>query len=664
MPLESLSSKIRETNIADSLDEKLLGEIGEAVVEGYNTDLASRQEWVDKVDSYLKLASQVVEEKSYPWPKAANVKYPLLTEASTQFASRAYPALVPSHNVVRGRVVGFDETGEKEKKAIRIGKHMSYQLLEEMEEWEEDMDKLCNVLPIVGCAFKKTYYSGLKKRNVSELVMPKDLVVNYWAKNLEDCERKTHVLELSENQIQERVLAGIFREVELGTPSKEINRSTSNEIQGTSNPRNDDTKPFAILECHTWWDLDDDGYKEPYIITVLEDTKDVLRIVARYDMESIEADNNGKVLRIQATEYFTKFGFIPNPDGGFYDVGFGQLLGPINHTIDTTINQLLDAGTLSTLPSGFLARGIRLKKGESRIVPGEWKTVNSTGDDLRKGIVPLPIKEPSSTLFALLGLMINSGEKLAGTLDSLVGENPGQNQKATTTLAVIEQGMKVFNSIYKRLHRSLKREYKRLYALNKIYLPKESYFTVLDPMNETQEQIFRSDYEENVADVIPSSDPNIATEEQRLAKAMGLFDLIALGTINPVEATRRILEAQNQYGIEQLMTVQDQGPPPELQLEMTKAADESDRKWAELELEAAKVRAQVAQSMALAMKAMAEADRADASVKIDQYKADLDRVMGEADITLRSLETATKMRSMKNESGEGGTQSMESKRGQ
>lgn len=625
MPIETLEAVVNESNIADSLDEDTLKDIGREVVEGYNMDSDSRTEWEQKLEEALKLATQVVEEKSYPWPNAANVKYPLITTAALQFASRAYPALIPGPNLVKGRVVGYDEDGSKTERAIRIGKHMSYQLMEQMENWEEDMDKLAIIIPVVGCAFKKTYYSPIKKQNISELVLAQDLVVDYYTKSLEDATRVTHKLHLTERDITERVLQGIYSDVDLAPPNGDTESRISDEINGLTEPGPSDATPYTILEQHRYWDIDGDGYSEPYIVTVEVESQKVLRMVARFDPDTIEKDDNGQIIYIEPVHYFTKFPFIPNPDGGFYDIGFGTLLGPINSTIDSTINQLLDAGTLSNLPSGFLGRGIRLKAGNYKFSPGEWKFVNTTGDDLKKSIVPLPINQPSAVLFNLLSLMIQSGERLSSTVDSMVGENPGQNQKATTTMAVLEQGMKVFSGIYKRLYRSLKKELRKLYRLNSIYLPLEEYFMILDPNEERAAAIGRGEYMLGDADVIPTADPNVATEQQKLAKATGLFELMQTGMINPQEAVRRILEAQEQPGIERLMEV----PPPQPSIEQLELQQKGQIEQAKIQIEQAKVQVAMMAAKANAMLAMAKAESLETGDQLDYYKAQLEGLAAE-----------------------------------
>lgn len=572
MSIEQLTTYAESDNIAELLDEDALVKIGSAVVEDYDNDKRSRADWEKKYDDAMKLAAQVVEEKSSPWPGASNVKYPLLTEAALQFNARAYPALVPNESIVKSRVVGFDQTGAKTEASIRVSKHMNFQLLEEMEEWEEHMDKLLMAVPIVGCMFKKTYYDPMKGRNMSTAVYPRDFVVDYYTTDLEEAYRKTHIMEMTASSIKQQVVTGTYLDVDLGDPVQK-QPAVSDEIVGTSVPTVSEGTPYALLEQHTYLDLDDDGIGEPYIITVEKESNKVLRIVAGFDPEEIQVTDEGEVINIPQIQYFTKFGFVPSPDGGFYDMGFGQFLGPINNTVDTLINQLIDAGTLSNMQGGFIGRGARMKAGNLRFKPAEWKTINATGDDLRKNIFPMPVREPSNVLFQLLGMLINQAQRLSSTVDSMVGENPGQNQKATTTLAVIEQGSKVFSGIYKRLHRSFKKELIKLYKLNSQFLTEQAYFTVLDP-NVPQEQlaqVLRNDYNPQSVNIVPAADTSVSSQQQKMAKAQAALELVGTGHVNPQEAVRRMLEAQEQTAIDVLMKVPQRGPSiEEQQLELDK----------------------------------------------------------------------------------------------
>lgn len=547
---------IEKTNIADSLDEKQLVKIGKDAAEGFEADLETRKHWEDQLEEWTKLALQAREEKSWPWPKASNVKYPLLSTAAMQFNARAYPSLIPSTgDVVKVAVVGQDLNGDKQARAKRVSTFMSYQVLNEMPNWEEDMDKLLIMLPIVGTVFKKTYYNNVIKKNISELVLPKNLVVNYWAKSLCDAERVSEIIPMSVRKVKEKQLSGWFLDVELGEPVPD----TDVHDPGI---RHDETTPYQIIEQHTYLDLDDDGYSEPYVITFERLSGKVLRIAARFGDDTIYTNDDGDVIRIDPIEYYTKFGFIPNPDGGFYDVGFGLLLGPINESVNTLINQLVDAGTLSNLQGGFLGKGLKLKMGESRWQPGEWKPVNNTADDLRKQIVPLPAKEPSNVLFQLMGSLITSGKELASVAEIFVGKMPGQNTPATTTMATIEQGMKVFTAVYKRVYRSLKSEFEKIYDLNHVYLDPQKYFSVVD------QEIGPDDFNKDSYDVCPAADPNTATSTEKLMKAQALLELLPIGVLDPVQVVKRVLEAQEQPNYEQLFTqqVQETGqfqPPPD-----------------------------------------------------------------------------------------------------
>lgn len=559
-----LESAIESTNIADNLDEQTLIKMGKEVIENFEIDQESRHNWEEQALRWMRLATQVVEKKTFPWTGAANVKFPLLTTASLQFHARAYPSLLPSSKgVVKGEVIGFDPTGEKQEKAIRIGKHMSYQVMHQLVGWEEDMDKMLLVLPIVGCVFKKTYFDPVVEKPVSRTCSALDVVVNYYASCLEDAERVSHIMELSPNAIKERQNAGIYRDVELGDRgprSFKTPRDKMQDAKGVYDPANDRNQYRVIIEQHCWWDLDDDGYAEPYVVTVDFETQEILRIVARFRAKDIRRREDGKLVSIKPIQYFTKFDFIPNPDNGIYGVGFGILLGPINESTNTLINQLLDAGTLSNLQGGFLAKGIRVKNGNLRFTPGEWKEVNSVGDDLKKGIVPLPSKEPSSVLLNLLQALTEAGQRLSSVSEIFTGEMPGQNTPATTTMAAINEGMKVFSAIYKRIYRALSQEFQKLHNLNALYMDDAEYFSVIGDGGETKPGVaYQQDYQEDDVTVIPTADPNVVNEQSKLMQAQMLMGMIQF-IPNKEAVIRRTLEAGEVKNIEELM--KPPGPPP------------------------------------------------------------------------------------------------------
>ncbi|HPP19055.1 MAG TPA: cell envelope integrity protein TolA, partial [Candidatus Dojkabacteria bacterium] len=535
-------------------------------------------------------ALQISGNKTYPWPNAANIKYPLLATAAMQFAARAYPTLVPSDGkIVKCRVIGFDHDGEKTKRAERISKHMSYQVLEEMEDWEEDMDKLLICLPIAGTCFKKTYWNPNKQRNCSILVLPKTLVVNYFCRRLEEAERITEVLTQTKRKVKELQNQGLYLDIKLSDPSvgtEDPTKSINEAFQNTTSE--DNTTPYIILEQHTYLDLDQDGYSEPYIVTVELDSHKVLRIIPRFNGDSVIVDEKSKVISIEATQYYTKYSFIPNPDGGFYDLGFGRLLGPLNNSANTIINQLVDAGSLSNLQSGFIGKGLRIKMGETKFVPGEWKAVNATGDDIKKQIFALPVREPSDVLFKLLDLLLKSGKELASVAEIFVGKMPGQNTPATTTMATIEQGMKVFTSVYKRVYRSLASEFKKIYKLNREYMNNEEYISVLD------EPVQQEDYKGPENDIYPGADPTAVSSQEKQAKIQAVMQLLQLGTIDPMAVTMLYLEAHEIPNPEKLM--KQPQPQPDPKMEAIKAKAQVDQQKAQIDMQVAQHKMQLEQA--------------------------------------------------------------------
>jgi chaperonin GroES len=509
-----LAEILASDNLAEKLSEHDLDSLGRDVVKTFEDDKRSRYDWEKRTEDAMKLALQVMEEKSFPWPNASNVKFPLITIAALQYHARAYPALISGTQVVKVRTIGDDKQGEERNRARRVERHMSYQVLEEDENWEDQMDKVLITQPIIGCAFKKTYYDVVKNHNISENILAKDLVVDYYTKSLETASRISHVLYLSKNDIYTRVLNGVYRDVELDNTKRQMQdglTQAKDKAQGLSEPQeNDEDRPQELIEQHRSIDLDGDGYQEPYIVVVDRDSKQVLRLVARFFPNSVKFKGED-ILSITAENYFTKYPMIPSPDGGFYDLGFGSLLGPLNESINTLINQLIDAGTMSNTGGGFLARGIKLRGGTMGFTPGEYKPVDTTGDDLRKGIFPLPVREPSQVLFTLLSLLINYGERIGGSVDILVGENPGQNTPAETSRTMAEQGQKIFSGIFKRTYRSLKEEFRKLYRLNQLYFDKRLDLGDLVVLPE--------DYTADSKNIRPAADPNMVTDSQKLTQA-------------------------------------------------------------------------------------------------------------------------------------------------
>ena len=656
---------IKSSNLVEDLeDEELVSSIGRQVVEEYKKDLESRSDWEERMANALELALQVQEEKSFPWPGASNVKFPLITIAALQYHARAYPSLINGTDVVKSRVIGTDPDGQKRARAERISMHMSYQILEEDENWEEQMDRTLITQPIIGCAFKKSYFDPNKGHNISEHILAKNLVVPYFAKSLETASRITHVLEFSKNDIQSRINRGIFSDLELTSPKSLLHKDEFQEAHDnahglkepgdTVNLVESNDQVFTFLEQHRYLDLDEDGYLEPYIVTVREDTEQVYRIVARYFEDSITKNKKGDILNIEPIHHFTKYPFIPSPDGGFYDLGFGVLLGPLNESINTLLNQLIDAGTMSTTAGGFLGRGVKIRGGDSSFKPMEWKRIDSTGDDLRKNIFPLPVREPSQVLFTLLELLINYGERIAGATDVMVGINPGQNTPAETSRNAVEQGMKVFNGIFKRTYRSLKEEFRKLYKLNQLFLPENTSF--MDLNKGSQVGISYKDYLESSKTVRPAADPEMISDSQRINQANSLLGISkAIPGFNLYEVGKRYLEAHKIRDI-QVLFPDPKGPNavpppqnPKVQIEQMKTQVKMQEmqmqvKQAQMELmnEVELTQAKIMKLRAEAIKALADAQGVESGHQIALIEAQIGAAKAHQDGLLKQIQIMQK----------------------
>lgn len=515
------AATIRSINLAERFSEQELARIGAWVVEGYQQDDASRDAWKRRTQAALDLALQITKDKSFPWPNCSNVAFPLVTIAAIQFHSRSYPALVQGNDLVKCRVIGADPDGQQVARAERVSKHMSYQLLEEDEAWEEQHDRMLLQIPIVGSAFKKTYRDsdGVIK---GELVSAHDLVVSYSAKSIEEATRKTQVLERDRNTILERIRRGIFCDVSeepwFLAPASPRETPESDQRTGTSAPvQGDELTPFTLLEQHTWLDLDQDGYAEPYVITVELSSRKVLRIVSRCERpEDVDRMPSGRIVKIRATEHYTKYGFIPAPDGGIYDIGFGVLLGPLNESVNTLVNQLVDAGTMQTTAGGFLGKGAKIRGGVYTFSPLEWKRVDSSGDDLRKDVVPLPVRDPSMVLFQLLDLLINYSNRISASTDMMVGELPGQNTPAEVARLSSEEGMRIYSALFKRVWRCMKDEFRKVFLLNAAAPPSAGQYL------EAGLEIQPDDYTIAAKSIRPAADPKAYSDTARIQQAQAL----------------------------------------------------------------------------------------------------------------------------------------------
>ena len=560
--ITQLQKFINSSNIADGLDEDKLTAIATEVLEGYNIDKQSCQEWKDKMDKSLAIAKQLMEKKDTPWPNASNVKYPLLPVACLQFNSRMYPEVIKGDKAVKTLTFGPDPDGQIAKFADMISKHMSYQLLEDIQNWEEDEDKLLMVLPLFGHVFKKVYYDALNNKPAITFCLPQEVIVNQSVQNLKSARRITHVIKMYANDIKERVNAGLFLEQDIATLHivAQPDTDTLFNTQLKENPSLGQVPPdenylHELIEQQCWADLDEDGYKEPYIVTVDVASRKLLRIVANYDSDTILV-KEGKLIKIDPVGYFVDYKYLPSTDGTYYGIGFGQLLYPLNEAVNTLFNQLIDAGTIANRGGGFIDERSGWTMGNETVKQGQYKKVRvPPGASLSQLIYDLPIRDPSNVLFQLLGMLVQSAKEISNVSDVLQGQQPAQNVPATTVLALIEQGQKVYSAIQKRIYLSMRNELQLLGNLNKKHKDEPEYFGNAINLGLINPAVYEL---ENVA-VYPLIDPSMSSQAMRLAKAQALLQVANDPLFNKWEIYREYLEA---IGVENISKVLPQPQPP------------------------------------------------------------------------------------------------------
>jgi len=536
-PLDKLRAILQSDNVAESLDAAKLAMIGDDAVSDYRLDRDSMGDWLDRMGRGIELAKLEKSDKNYPFANAANVKYPLITTAALQFNARAYPAIVSSDSVVKVKVHGEDPTGQKAARGERVSSHMSWQLSNKIEEWEEETDKLLVQLPIVGTMVRKVWYDPVLQRPRCRLIAPGAFIVNDRIKALGEAPRISEELSLYPSEIKSRKLTGTFRDIDYIEAEDE-----------------DTQKPEDFIEQHCRLDLDGDGYEEPYIVTVHVASRKVARIVPDFEVDTVSVSGD-RVISIERESYFVAYHFLPSMDGGFFGTGLGVLLGDISETINSIINMMMDAGHMASLGGGFIGSDFKIKGASQRFKPGEWKKVAERGADIRNSVVPMNFPGPDGTLFQLLGLLIDAGREVASVKDIMTGDTGSKNMTATTTLALIEQGMMVFTASYKRIFRSLKREYKLIAKINAETVSPEEYSAFVDGADMNGQPVMfdpAGDYAAADMDIVPVADPNSVTNMQEAAKAQVVMQLAEGGLVDPQVGAQRVLEAANIPDVEEL----------------------------------------------------------------------------------------------------------------
>jgi hypothetical protein len=499
-------------NLAELLPEEILMPLGSELYQNYSDYKSSRQDWEQSYIKGLDLLGFKYEQKTEPFQGASGATHPVLAEAVTQFQALAYKELLPAQGPVRTQTVGAPSP-EKSSQAERVKEFMNYQLMDQMPEYETEFDQMLFYLPLSGSAFKKVYYDELLGRAVSKFVPADDLIVPYTATSLDDAESMIHRIRTSGNDLRKQQVGGFYRDIDL-TPGYENETALDkkeHELEGirqTGKPED----VFTLLECHVNLDIEGfedrgpdgetTGIKLPYIVTIEENSRQVLSIRRNYEV--------GDALR-KKISYFVHFKFLPGL--GFYGFGLIHMIGGLSRTATSALRSLLDAGTLSNLPAGFKQRGIRIRDDAQSIQPGEFRDVDAPGGNIRDAFMTLPFKEPSPTLLQLMGVVVQAGQRFASIADMQVGE--GNQQAAVgTTVALLERGSRTMSAIHKRLYVALKNEFKLLARVFKLYLPEEYPYDVVGG----ERVIKQADFDDKV-DILPVADPNIFSQTQRISIA-------------------------------------------------------------------------------------------------------------------------------------------------
>ena len=541
-------------NLVPELEKTALDKIGADVVSDYDVDKRSMKDWIDRNDLALKLIDQKQEAKNDPWPGSASTKLPLVLNAAMKASAEEYTEIMRGNELVKTQVFG-KSTPDKELRAERVAKRMNFQFYHELKDWEEDHDRLIMVKNIVGTVHKKYFYGD---GEIQCVLRHNGVVINDNVMHLDDAPRITDEVEKFWWQAEEKFRSGEWEEIELTDKDSE------------DFAQNDRLNLF--LEQIRREDLDGDGYPEPYIVTVHKQTKQVVRITPNFTPESVtfnekidmseyegmeeddkKAAKKGlsviKVDNSKSRIKYVKYEMIPSWEGGYWGFGYGILLGPLNENCNQTINHLLNAGHLANMGGGFINSGIKLASGELKFRMNEWKRVQSSGMDLSRNIVHNPVKEPSQTLFALLGLLMDVLRELSSVTEVMSGEQPRANMPAASILALIEQGKKLFNSIYKRHYRSLGKEQLALFDLNFLYQNPERYAefhdlkegeTALDP--KLWMSLVQSDFERDGLDVLPTANPEFSSRMQRMAESQALLELKDDPRVDGSQIIRRFVE--------------------------------------------------------------------------------------------------------------------------
>jgi len=635
---------VPKPNIAPLIDGEVLRIIGQSVVEGYNCDWDSMDEWREYVETGRDLVKQENKSRSTPWDGASNFKSPTMTLAGIKFSDRASTELLRQKDIVKTAVIGKDEGGLKADRAARVAIYQNYQINEEMAEWREEHGKMISLLPNEGCAFKKTYFDATEKRPDSALIRYPSFAVNQDTTSIERMRRFSEIYDLPEDDVISKQRQGIW--VELKEDDEKDTGLTSEGETGVEDQTEDD-KFNQFIEQQAFYDLDGDGYQEPYTFTVHKDTAQVMRITPRFEPDNVlikhagsnasmkmvddESHEGGQVIRIKPNTNITKYGFIRDPQGGFLDVGFYALLGAMTASINSTTNQLVDSGTLANMAgsTGWLAKGFRKKMGNAPFKLGQFKETNLTAQDLKNGVMPLPVGQPSPTLFNLMQMMVGSSQELSASAD--LSTSLGANAPATTTLALVQEQQQFSGAIILRLYQSMGQEFKKLFVLNSKYADPTMYQEIVDDPEADYEQ----DFNLKDMDIVPVANPEISSKIQRIQLAeveMSKLEAIVGTGGDPRPVVKNFLEMIGSTNVKEIYP--EMNPMQQLQDLVA-----SNPQLAEILTQEKQRNQMLMEAEQQAVEQQQQLEAMKGAVEVDKTAAEIKKIEAETRLTLEKAET-------------------------
>ena len=663
MSISQLQSFVNHVNIADELDEEMLSAIANRVKRQYDEDLDSMTDWKESVSNGIDLMKQEWNPKSTPWEGASNYKDPLLSEASTSFGNKAYLELLRSKDLVSTEIIGKDPDGQKKDRGSRVSTFENYQINHEIEDWRSEQKRLFYFNPNVGCTFKKLVYDPIEEKTESHLIQFPDFVVNQATKSMSKCRSFSQVMDFSANDVEVKVRSGRWLDIDDGEESKESDKRGDKGSNEAADVTESIDNPDMYIEQQCFFDIDEDGYEEPYIITVHHKSSKVVRIVARYDEESIIVDLDDVVmplpralelrkeqekqefggdeglallnlpdeitdtdpdklelLKIIPFQNVVKYGFIPAPDGTFLDYGYSHLLGAITQAINSTTNQLSDAGTIANLGGGFLSKEFRKSMGAVRLRINEWLKTEVPADKFAKGLFPNPAKEPSQVLFQLNENLKVRGRGFLAVTD--LAEQISANTAPTTALTIIQEAMVPTSALFKSILDSEGEEFRILFRINQRTLDDEKYSQILG-----EQASVRTDF--NSLDMVVSTTANaeMSTKMQRIQVAqieLAQFPLVLQAGGNPLPILQNFFEAIGSTIIDRVFPEEGtMNPQEQQQLEQLKQAQEQANQMQQLQL-------QILEREQTRLDQDSAEDRRKTAKEIEKLNADITKVLMDA----------------------------------